>query len=474
MSTSKKSASKRPEKRGAKVTTKKPSKAAKASKPKGRTAVYDATKDRAAAATKPSAPAPKTKPAKGRPTSGADAYEHPTIDAPPRGDDEGKKKPRASVGEAVDVDWGTTEGPEAKTIPGEAINGAHLARCIRFAAKVAPKKGGQIVFTHTDKGTALVSGHDQRRVHTGFLVEGAAMLADIAVPRADAVKLADALEGLDGPLVRIDAKGCVLVHHGTAQPPLHFNLGNAPITQAWEGPSLEGRLAARVPLRIPAAWQSVACRWPDAISQSFQSDDGIEFLSISDAETGTLLARAALAQEGRDLFPEDQRQTEIPGSRTAGAKPVVADTVGGTVRVEVSGGATKVVATKPDDTVSITSEAAPAAPSAAPPKPALGVADPVSTWPTPGRLPVVIEVPDTIWDGLSPDALAGLHEPLTASGPKVGWLSGEVGTRSVTINPLHIGTLVARLAALGLCLGSRKQGTFDGILADHWIAGIAS
>lgn len=465
MKTTKKSAAKKPKTtRGAKSakstksTTKKLPRAWGAerldAKPaKGRTAVHDAT------AAKKKAPA----------KTGADAYQSPTIDRPPRGDDEGKRRGALKT-EPLDIDWGTTEGPEAKTIPGEAINGVHLARCIRFAVKVAPKKGGQIVFTCTPQGTPLVSGHDQRRVHTGFLVEGAAFLCDIAVPRADAVKLADALDALDGPLVRIDAKGGVLVHHGTAQPPLHFNLGSAPITQAWEGPSLEGRLAARVPLRIPAAWQSVACRWPDAISQSFQSDDGIEFLSISDAETGTLLARAALAQEGRDLFPEDQRQTEIPGSRTAGAKPVVADTVGGTVRVEVSGGATKVVATKPDDTVSITSEAAP--PTA--PKPALGVADPVSTWPTPGRLPVVVEVPDTIWEGLSPDALAGLHEPLTASGPKVGWLSGEVGTRSVTINPLHVGALVARLAALGLCLGSRKQGTFDGIPADHWIAGIAS
>jgi hypothetical protein len=443
-------------KKTSKKHTTKPTRGPKKTTPaKGRTAVYDATKGRAKTA---------------RPTSGADAYESPTIDRPPRGDDEGKKK-RELKTEPLDIDWGTTEGPEAKKIPGEAINGQHLARCIRFATKVAPKKGGQIVFTHTDQGTALVSGHDQRRVHTGYLVEGAAMLADIVVPRAEAVKIADALEGLDGPLVRIDAAGMVLVHHGTAQPPLHFNLGAAPITQAWEGPSFHGRTPARVPLRIPAAWQSVACRWPDAISQSNQSDDGIEFLSITDAETGTLLARATLAQEGRDLFPEDERQTEIAGSRTAGTPRVKAAPAEDITHIA---GVTLTVST-PNDAVEITVGGAPAlAEGVEQQAPAAEAPSASAEGPSERERPVVVEVPEGAWVALSSDAKAALFEPLAAGGPWMQWLRGTVGTRSVAIDPPQASELSARLERLGLQVASRERAKIDGIDCDHWIAGVLS
>lgn len=72
---------------------------------------------------------------------------------------------------------------EELDIEGAAINGVHLKRCVQYAAKVCPKEDGDIYFTHDDSGRALVSSHDLKRSHTGYLVEDAAMHCNIAVPQ---------------------------------------------------------------------------------------------------------------------------------------------------------------------------------------------------------------------------------------------------------------------------------------------------
>lgn len=209
------------------------------------------------------------------------------------------------------------EEVDAATIPGEAIDGGRLSRAIRYAAKVTPKES-DLVFTADPDGHPLVSGHDQRRCHTAFLPLGSAFLLRAAVPRGEAIKLADALDGLAAPMVRLGASGLVLIRHGVGQPAMQFRIGSRDITFAWEPPSQSGRPPAAGALRIQAAWQGAACRWSCAIVHTAQSADGIEWCTLTDEESGELLARAVLAEDGEDLFPEDDRQTELPGSRTAG------------------------------------------------------------------------------------------------------------------------------------------------------------
>lgn len=499
------------EKKPTKPATKKSS-ATKPAKARGRTAEHDATKDR-----KPDVAAPAKPRGKGRPTSGADAYRSPTIDSPPKPEREPRgRKTKGDASLSADRDTSPTSDASsgaladasAAEIPGDVIDGAHLARCIRFAARVVVK-GCDVVFTHDEQGLPLVSGHDQHRLHTGYLTKGAAMLCDIAVPRSDALSFADMLDGLEHPLVRIDKDGRAIVHHGTAQPEVRYALGSRTITQAWRGPSQEGTTPARVPLTIPAAWQAAACRWPAANVCSYQSSDGVEWLSITDDHTGEVIARAVLAQDGRDLFPEDDRQTEIPGTRTAGSKSAVGEAVkalrdtaavtGVTLSVSVGGEKPVTIYKAPTVAeapapVSITAggepvphegptagDSEPAAARtptdapAAPREPASARDEAIAdAWPDATTRHVVFEVPTPQWDALSPEALVSLHEPLISGGPKVQWLEGDIGNRSVAIEPAVAFVLSMRLRGLGLGLRSRKSARIDGIDVDHWIAGVLS
>ena len=210
---------------------------------------------------------------------------------------------------------------EERAIPGSAVDGARLSRAIRYAAKVTPKDG-DLVFEEDSRGMPLVSGHDTRRCHTAYLPADSALHLRGAVPRASAIELADALDGLDRPRVRVDYDGVALIRHGAGQPAMKFRLAHHAITFAWRPPTQTGRTPAAGPLRIQASAQGAACKWSCAIVHTAQSADGIEWCTLTDEESGELLARAVLAEDGKDIFPEDDRQTEIPGSRTAGKSAV--------------------------------------------------------------------------------------------------------------------------------------------------------
>lgn len=279
----------------------------------------------AAVTSKSTAAAATTKPPKAQRKKGA----RPAAAAPPAEVEAVAERPAAEAQAAPRAEAAAPPPPpppvvsdedsdaDEVEVPGEAIDGKRLALAITYALKVTPKEG-ELVFTRSGPGLPLVSGHDQRRCHTAFLPKEAAFELESSVPQADARRLAKALLGLVASMVRISATGEVLIRHGLGQPPMRFRLGVRPITQAWEPPSQEGRQPAAGALRISAAWQAAACRWGNAIVHTAQSADGIEWCTITDAEGGELLARAVLAEDGKDLYPEDDRQGEIPGSRTAG------------------------------------------------------------------------------------------------------------------------------------------------------------
>ncbi len=336
---------------------------------------------------------------------------------------------------------------DASVVPGDAIDGRRLSRAIRYAARVTPKED-DLVFTADDEGHPLVSGHDRTRCHTAFLPLKSAFHLDAAVPVDEALRLADALDGLQGPMVRLGANGLVIIRHGTGQPCMQFKIGSRDIVLAWEPPSQGGHAAAVGALRIQAAWQAAACRWSKAIVHTWQAASGIEWCTLTDEKSGELLARAVLAEDGRDLYPEDSRQTEIPGSRTVGmggggvgvgrAVDGLRDTLrehGATMTATVGGrsvtvgGAAPQASTEADDgeaTVLVDGKPVAAA-DPAPEVPADGAA-PLDDAPDGGT----VWIAQIAWDDLSPEAamdVTALVEPgsLTSEGTP-GWVTAEVAS----------------------------------------------
>jgi hypothetical protein len=409
-----------------------------------------------------------------------------------------------------------TEVPIDVLVPGEAINGIHLARCIRYAAKVTPREEGELYFTHDESGRPLISGHDTRRSHTGFIVDGAAFHCDIAVPREDACELASMLEGLSGPMVRIDRSGRVTIHHGAAQPPAIFLLGERAIVLAWQPPSQEWRTAARGPLRLSASAQAAAVKWPAAVVHEFQSSDGIAWFNVSDSETGVLLARAVIAQDGKDLHPEDQRQTEIFGARTApgasdggvkkavddlkkaipagtslsivvpGKEPVTLEGTGavrdeelpasGAVTIEANGETVTIEGAVPLRGAALDGALGDLERWAADANASGVVAAetvPAPAFPEPDTKDVVISIPTVVWDELSPDALEKLHLPPGVTST-LSWFTGQTHTETAVLTADSARAVGRVCEELGLVCADVTAGRRYGIECTVWTVGRAA
>lgn len=384
---------------------------------------------------------------------------------------------------------------EELDIEGAAINGVHLKRCVQYAAKVCPKEDGDIYFTHDDSGRALVSSHDLKRSHTGYLVEDAAMHCNIAVPREEAVAFAKLLDGLSNPVVRIDALGNAVVRHDPAQRPIPFTLGCRPITQHWQPPSQAGRVPAAGPLRLSASAKAAAVKWPAAVVYEFESRDGIAWLNVSDAETGTLLARAVIAEDGKELYAADERQTEFPGTRTVVApapkgpvEPLPEKPAETVERVEpeaVERGAVTIEAN--GETVTIEG-AAPLRGAAL--EGALGdlerwAADanasgvvaaetvPAPAFPEPDTKDVVISIPTVVWDELSPDALEKLHLPPGVTST-LSWFTGQTHTETAVLTADSARAVGRVCEELGLVCADVTAGRRYGIECTVWTVGRAA
>lgn len=411
---------------------KKPS--GKASKPsRGRVKV-----DRAEASVEVEAGGAAPKKAAEKPAPApAPAAEEPSLVAP------AKKAERAARAPTIE-----------DLVPGEAIAGVHLARCVRYAAGVTPKEDGDVYFTHDDDDRPVVSGHDLKRSHTGFLPPKAAMLCDIAVDRGTALDFASFIEGLSGPMVRIDEAGTAHVRHGVGQPPVTFELGHRAITQKWRPPSQHGRAQAAGPLRISASAQSKAVRWPEAVVHTFQSADGIEWNDVSDAESGLLLARAVLAEDGRDLYAEDGRQVEIPGARRVFGPAPTGGEPGPVVRdlKDVARECGELLAAQGAEVASIDG-----AKPAAPPKPAFPSLDE-------GGL-VELRIDLKSWEALPAAVRGAINE--------YPWVVGRTEGSYWVLAPLNASEVAAVASALELG-GMRCSDTMGGTAFDTWFVAPAT
>lgn len=205
----------------------------------------------------------------------------------------------------------------------EPVPGPTMVAALKYVHAVVPKEDGLVFYTHGADGQPLVSGHDKDASFTRLLPRKAVWELDVAVPRKDSVRFAKLLEGLPPTaMVRVYADGRAVIRHDPAQPEVVVNLGTRPIVDRWQPPSKGDRAQSQVPLRMDAARGRKARSVPEAVARSWQSADGIEWVDVCDTHTGDTLARAVIAEDGRDLYHDDSRQKEIPGSRTAGQAPV--------------------------------------------------------------------------------------------------------------------------------------------------------
>ena len=238
---------------------------------------------------------------KGRTTE----YVTPTIDTP------STPEPEAATSQSAPV--------ERDADGREPIPGPTLVRALKYVHAVVPKEGGDVFYTHDKEGRPVVSGHDDTASFTFYLPEKAVWECDIAVPRNESVRFVKLLDGLPvASMVRVDAEGHATIRHDPAQPEVVVNLGTRVIVDRWQPPSKADRVQSLVPLRMDAGKARKARAVPEAIARSWQSADGIEWVDLCSTIAGDTLARAVIAEDGRDLYHDDGRQTEIPGSRTAG------------------------------------------------------------------------------------------------------------------------------------------------------------
>lgn len=273
-------------------------------KPKKTAAKKPAPKKPPAKATKPAKPAkkPRGKTAVFIPPAEPAV---PTIDTPPPAE--------ASVPSTATIVEKDADGREP-------IPGPTLVRALKYVHAVVPKEDGIVFYTHGADGEPIVSGHDAGASFTWFLPRKAVWELDVAVPRADSVRLLKLLEGLpSSALVRVYADCVAVIRHDFSQPEIRFALGTRVIVDGWQPPSKGSRPQAIAPLRMDAGRARKGRAVPEAIARSWQSADGIEWVDVSDQDTGETLARAVIAEDGRDLYPEDTRQAEFPGTRTVGA-----------------------------------------------------------------------------------------------------------------------------------------------------------
>lgn len=212
------------------------------------------------------------------------------------------------------------EGPRAPTPVREPIPGSRLALALRYACIPTPERDGSVVFDATREGWPFIHGHGMKAAHKAFLpVKCDCALTLCAVERGIAERLVKLLGSLRGASVRIDATGRCTIKHAAGQPELHYELDPRPFCQDYEPPVDREATASYVPLRIDGSMHARATRWPESVVEMRQTRGGVEWITITAREGGELLAQAVLAEDGHDLYPEDERQTSIPGSRAVKA-----------------------------------------------------------------------------------------------------------------------------------------------------------
>jgi hypothetical protein len=332
-----------------------------------------------------------------------------------------------------------------------------LRHALGFVLVACPKEGpfSTVIFDADDNGTPLVAARDAARCHTAFLPMGATCLARGQVARNNVRKLHRLLGGLDpddNDVVVITSSGRVEIRRNS-QPSLHHTLDFESLDPGeWQPPPDFGAMATHAPLVLASDKLQRAVRFPEAIVRIEQRTSARMIVNVE--RGGEVVARAVLAEAEQRLYPEEEpKQTTFTFERAG--------------RASLMGAALDRIA--PPSVAKAARELR----ERLQPRSTEPTRVELAAFPEPGAEGfTVVEIPEALWDELSPETLAELHLPPGVE-TRIAWFSGGDRAKSSSLTAPVARAVGAELAKLSLRCDVAELGRRHGLEVTVWTVGRA-
>lgn len=349
-----------------------------------------------------------------------------------------------------------------------------LRLALQFVLKVCPKEGpfSHVVFDVDDAGVPLVAAHDKTRCHIAYLPSKAWCLARGTVALSNAKQLHKNLKALDDndkakATVKISAAGRVEINR-TEQPPLPHRLDFKTLEPGlWQPPRDDG-YATSAPLVLPSEQLRKSVQFPDAVIRIEQRTSARAILNVELG--GEVVARAIIAEQGHELYPsEPPAQTTFPFSegklkRSSPAVPESVQRAADELRAKLQGRHEPHSEVKVSATEQATSPRDPVADGK---HLADKLIEAVQVFPEPGEKPVVVEIPDEVFDTLSPEGIESLRLPPGITAP-LFWFNLPDRRTSPVLAGAMARAVATACATLGLVCADVSAGRRHGVECSVW------
>jgi len=335
-----------------------------------------------------------------------------------------------------------------------AFSAEALRLALEFVLIACPKEGpfSVVVFDTDEYGTPLVAAHDRVRCHVAFMPKNAWCLARGSVARANIRKLVKLLRGLDrddNDTVTVSSSGRVEVQR-LDQATLPHRLDFKTLEPGlWQPPrDLEAR-ATHAPLVLPSDQLQRAVRYPEAVIRIEQRTSARVVVNVE--RGGELVARAIIAEQGHELYPSDppaQTTFEFSESARSTSRAAIPESVkraADDLRAKLQ--------RRDEEEL-----AAPEAPSAS---------EVAMTFPEPGEKPVVVEIPEEVFDELSPEAIESLRLPPGVEAP-LFWFNLPDRRTSPVLAASMARAVGEACSTLGLVCADVSAGRRHGVECSVW------
>ena len=321
-----------------------------------------------------------------------------------------------------------------------AFSAEALRHALGFVLVACPKEGplALVIFDVDEHGVPLVAAHDRTRCHTAFLPKDATCLALGTVSRASVRKLHRLLGGLDpddNDTVVVHASGRVEVRR-VGQPSLSHTLDFQSFEPGdWRPPPDDAAKPTTAPLMLASEQLQRAVRFPGAVVMIEQRSSARMIVNVE--RGGELVARAIIAEQGHELYPSDPpAQTTFEFSVKRAADDLRAK-----------------LQRRDEEEL-----AAPEAPSAS---------EVAMTFPEPGEKPVVVEIPEEVFDELSPEAIESLRLPPGVEAP-LFWFNLPDRRTSPVLAASMARAVGEACSTLGLVCADVSAGRRHGVECSVW------
>ena len=332
-----------------------------------------------------------------------------------------------------------------------AFSAEALRHALGFVLVACPKEGplALVIFDVDEHGVPLVAAHDRTRCHTAFLPKDATCLALGTVSRASVRKLHRLLGGLDpddNDTVVVHASGRVEVRR-VGQPSLSHTLDFQSFEPGdWRPPPDDAAKPTTAPLMLASEQLQRAVRFPGAVVMIEQRSSAR--MIVNAERCGELVARAIIAEQGHELYPSAQTTFEFSDSARSTSRAAIPESVkhaADDLRAKLQ--------RRDEEEL-----AAPEAPSAS---------EVAMTFPEPGDKPVVVEIPEALFDELSPEANETLRLPPGVSSP-LFWFNLPDRRTSPVLAAETARAVGAACVALGLACADVSAGRRHGVECSVW------